>query len=281
MPRGSSARLYAKLHARPARPTRSSPAGPPGATARYRTHTETVSSDACEDRERSARRPRAPGGGGPGGTRTKEGRTLTGSTPERPKRGRPSRLSREHIVTAAYEIIVKEGAENLTMRRLAGALGSTAMAVYHHVRDKDELLTLTLEHAARTLPRPELPEEPRERLAAVCGLMHQAFVSNPWVVPIVARGEPAGMPAVWMTEEIVAALVGCGLSRERAVEAHRTIWYYTTGQILATVPRPGGPPPEDRIAADGERPAGAEGRHGYLRGVRHILDGVLPAPGSH
>ncbi|MEU5424726.1 TetR/AcrR family transcriptional regulator [Streptomyces olivoreticuli] len=222
------------------------------------------------------RRPCAPVGGGPGDTRTREGRTLTGSTPQRPKRGRPSRLSREHIVTAAYEIILKEGAENLTMRRLASALGSTAMAVYHHVRDKDELLTLTLEHAARALPRPELPEEPRERLATVCGLMHQAFVSNPWVVPIVARGEPADMPAVWMTEEIVGALVGCGLSRERAVEAHRTIWYYTAGQILATVPRPGGPGLPSAAA-----PAGPEGRNHYLRGVRHILDGVLPAPGSH
>ncbi len=44
------------------------------------------------------------------------------------------------------------------------------MAVYHHVRDKDELLVLVLEHVARSLPGPELPEEPRERLLAACTL---------------------------------------------------------------------------------------------------------------
>ncbi|MFC5722997.1 TetR/AcrR family transcriptional regulator [Streptomyces gamaensis] len=242
----------------------------------------------------SGRGGRIPGKRPGAAARTREGGTLTKSTQERPRRGRPPRLSREHIVTAAYEIILKEGAENLTMRRLATALGSTAMAVYHHVRDKDELLALVLEHVARNLPHPELPEEPRARLEAVCALMHRAFVDNPWVVPIVARGELVGASALWMTEEIIGALVSCGLGHEEAFWAHQTLWYYTAGQVLATVPRHGEEPPGGAAhwpegLASGERQeefphlsrlAGSsrelEQRYSYLQGVRHVLDGVLP-----
>ncbi|MFE6774883.1 TetR/AcrR family transcriptional regulator [Streptomyces sp. NPDC057702] len=228
-----------------------------------------------------------------------EGRALSGNTTTRPKRGRPPRLSREQIVAAAHEIIVREGAEHLTMRRLASALRSTPMAVYHHVRDKDELLVLVLEHVARNLPHPPLPPEPRQRLLAACSLMYGAFMDNPWVVPIVARGDLVGVSAVWMTEEIMAALVALGLSDEHAFLAHQTIWYFTAGQVMSAAPRPGagqdaagpmGEPAPDYIEvamatrdpAEFPHLARLVGRshqweedYTYESGLRHILDGAL------
>ncbi|WP_171163471.1 TetR/AcrR family transcriptional regulator [Streptomyces sp. I05A-00742] len=199
-------------------------------------------------------------------------------------------------MAAAYEIILKEGADHLTMRRLAAALDSTAMAVYYHVRDKDELLALVLEHVARNLPRPPLPDDPRERLLVVCGLMHRAFTEHPWVVPIVARGELVGMSAVWMTEEILGALTAYGLGREEAFWAHQTLWYYTAGHVLSTPPRAhpaasGGrgrttrhyPETATRETESAYPHLGSyahdsrelEARYDYELGVRHILDGVL------
>ncbi|MBB5937868.1 AcrR family transcriptional regulator [Streptomyces zagrosensis] len=191
------------------------------------------------------------------------------------------------------------------MRRLAIALDSTAMAVYHHVRDKDELLTLVLEHVARNLPRPALPHEPRERLMAACTLMHQAFTDNPWVVPIVARGDLVGVSAIWMTEEIVAALVSLGLSDERAFWTHQTIWYFTAGQVMSTVPRPDlnlgagahepsrEQPPHSIEVATADRDAATfphlsklagrsrqlEAAYTYRMGVEHVLDGALAQRG--
>lgn len=38
-----------------------------------------------------------------------------------------------------------EGLDRLTMRRLADEVGTTPMALYHHVRNKDDLLVLLLE----------------------------------------------------------------------------------------------------------------------------------------
>ncbi|WP_191892472.1 TetR/AcrR family transcriptional regulator, partial [Streptomyces griseoaurantiacus] len=148
--------------------------------------------------------------------------------------GRQRGLSRRRIVALAHEIIAREGVEALSMRRLAREVGTTPMALYHHVRDKDELLALAVEAVAEDLPRPPLPEDPRERLVAVRELMREAFLQHPWVVAILARGRLVGPSAVWMTEEILGSLVACGMTVEEAFTAHRTIWNFTAGDVMVT-----------------------------------------------
>ncbi|MCU1369016.1 MAG: putative TetR family transcriptional regulator [Ilumatobacteraceae bacterium] len=49
-------------------------------------------------------------------------------------------LQRDAIVAEARELIITEGLEALSLRRLAGRLGVTAPALYAHVRDKQDLL---------------------------------------------------------------------------------------------------------------------------------------------
>ena len=49
-------------------------------------------------------------------------------------------LHREAIIAAARELIVADGLEALSLRRLAARLGVTAPALYAHVRDKQDLL---------------------------------------------------------------------------------------------------------------------------------------------
>ena len=51
-------------------------------------------------------------------------------------------LDRERIAATAMEVIDEVGVEKLTMRAVAARLDVSAMALYHHVEDKDELLRL-------------------------------------------------------------------------------------------------------------------------------------------
>jgi TetR/AcrR family tetracycline transcriptional repressor len=51
-------------------------------------------------------------------------------------------LDRERIAATAREMIDEVGVEKLTMRAVAARLDVSAMALYHHVEDKDELLRL-------------------------------------------------------------------------------------------------------------------------------------------
>ncbi|MFF5937272.1 TetR/AcrR family transcriptional regulator [Streptomyces sp. NPDC012508] len=105
--------------------------------------------------------------------------------------GRPRRLSREAILRSAERILMEEGAEHLSVRRLAKDMSSTPMALYHHVKDKDELLLLLLEARTERLPRAELPREPRERLLAGARSLHEMLANCPWAVdaltPLPAR----------------------------------------------------------------------------------------------
>ena len=54
--------------------------------------------------------------------------------------GRRVALSRERILRAALVSIDEHGVESLTMQRLATSLGTGAMSLYNHVKNKDDLL---------------------------------------------------------------------------------------------------------------------------------------------
>ncbi|MDQ0792942.1 TetR/AcrR family transcriptional regulator [Streptomyces sp. B1I3] len=170
------------------------------------------------------------------------------SREQRPGRtGRPPRLSQEAILVAAQRILDTEGPEHLSMRRLAREMSSTAMALYHHVQDKDELLLLLLDAHARRYPRPELPSEPRTRLLASAQVLHDLLADCPWIVEVLSFDDFVSESALWIVESIIDAAVECGMDLEDAVYAYRVIWHYTTGELAIRVSR-------ERVQARAEHP---------------------------
>ncbi|POX51469.1 TetR family transcriptional regulator, partial [Streptomyces sp. Ru71] len=212
--------------------------------------------------------------------------------------GRPPRLSRAEIITAARRIIDEEGAGRLTMRRLAKEIGSTPMALYHHVRDKEELLLLLLEDFAGQAPRPSLPADPRERLIAAASAMRDLLAQCPWLVEVLTADDLFAPSALWFVEHIVDAAIACGLTPEQAVHAYRTVWYYTAGELVvrATAARRRAtderPTYRDQVFADldradlprlaalGPRWAELTAQDTYAAGLRALVDGLLTAGGA-
>ena len=62
------------------------------------------------------------------------------------RRGRPG-YDRESLLRIAVEVFNERGYDRTSMEDLARTLGITKSAIYHHVRSKDELLGLALDHA--------------------------------------------------------------------------------------------------------------------------------------
>ncbi|MFE1545036.1 TetR/AcrR family transcriptional regulator [Streptomyces microflavus] len=166
-----------------------------------------------------------------GSEKTEKAAKATKTAKKKPV-GRPRRLDPDVMVSTARRIVEEEGVAALSMRRVAKELGSTPMALYHYVQDKDELLMLTLSGTAAAFPRPELPEDPRERLVAVAVHMHDIIGRIPWVLDILALGELTDRNALWMVEEIIDCALACGLSPARSVRAYRTIWSYVYGDLV-------------------------------------------------
>ncbi|MEU9497298.1 TetR/AcrR family transcriptional regulator [Streptomyces sp. NPDC048196] len=208
--------------------------------------------------------------------------------------GRPPRISREEIVATARRIVTEAGVDRLTMRRLATEVGSTPMALYHHVRDKEELLVLLLDdYATRTLRRPELPADPRERIVVATTAIHEALAACPWIVEVLTADDLMSTSALWFVEQIVDGLVECGLSPEQAVHGYRAIWYYTAGEIVVRTTAARRRADDDRatyreqvfadldpnelprLAQIADRWAPLTAQDTYLDGLRALVDGLL------
>jgi AcrR family transcriptional regulator len=137
------------------------------------------------------------------------------------------------VIAAARTIVERDGVETLTMRRVAGELGSSPMAIYRHIRDKDELLVLLLDQLAAELPSPRFSADPRRRLQQACRAMHDGLAEHDWVVDVLAQGDLIAPSILWLIEEIVAALIACGCTEQAAADGYRAIWHYTVGELIA------------------------------------------------
>lgn len=212
------------------------------------------------------------------------------------RRGRPPVTSRPQILAAARRLIDRDGWEKLTVRRLASELGIGTTTLYHHVRDKDDLLLLLLNEYASQIPRPDLPAEPRERIIAVAAALHGSLAAWPWAAEALATDgfvAVLGETSLWTVETILDGAIDAGCTPEQAVELFRGIWYYTVGEILvrarsARARAPGTSPapnerffgdidasPLPRLAALGDQWPAIAARDTYEQGLRAFVAGFL------
>ncbi|EFM12590.1 transcriptional regulator, TetR family [Paenibacillus curdlanolyticus YK9] len=74
-------------------------------------------------------------------------------------------LDRERIINTALELLRTEELANISMRRIADALGVKAAALYYHVKDKDQLLHGLAEQISKQIPFPDASLAWRDQLA--------------------------------------------------------------------------------------------------------------------
>jgi AcrR family transcriptional regulator len=212
--------------------------------------------------------------------------------------GRPPRISRDAIVASARDIVSRFGFEALSMRRISEELDATPMAIYRHVRDKDELLALMLDASYRELRKPRLPQPPRERLIALWIFFYRVLARYPWVIEALARYDVMAPSVLPQLEKLIEASVDCGLTISQAADAYRIVWQYTAGAVMlqqstakraaASYRTPAMQTMSSIDAASMPKLAAAaqcwsrrSGSDSYEAGLNVILDGILAAATSH
>jgi AcrR family transcriptional regulator len=206
--------------------------------------------------------------------------------------GRPPLTSRAQILAAARQLIDRDGWEKLTVRRLAAEIGVGATTLYHHVRDKDDLLVLLLNDYTAQLERPPLPDDPRDRIVAAATAVHDALTAWP-LAPEVITTESffgrLGESALWFAEAIVAGAIDHGCTPAQAVHVFRSIWSYTAGEILVRAHSARHRAGDERDTTLGNVDAAAlphlgalrdtwtelTARDTYPQGLRAFVDGLL------
>ncbi|NUR88076.1 MAG: TetR/AcrR family transcriptional regulator [Nonomuraea sp.] len=196
--------------------------------------------------------------------------------------------SRAQILAAARALIDRDGWEKLTIRRLAAELGIGATTLYHHIRDKEDLLVLLLNQHVDQIERPDLPADPRSRILAAATAMHDALAEWPWAAEVLTVDGFVGRldaSSLWIVEAIVAGAGDYGCSDAEAVDLFRGVWYYTVGEILVRSRSGQGRVAGSfdgldaslvpRLAAIGARWPELAARDSYARGLRALVDGLL------
>ena len=166
-------------------------------------------------------------------------------------RGRPA-LTREAIVARALEIGSDEGLEAVSLRRLAQELRVTPMALYRHVRDKQDLINAMTEAVLEGID-PAVGFRPgmtwTERMRSAINTYKEQLDARPLALPLSIAYTGDGSPAVWKPlEDFLAILLDAGFPRRDAIVQIRMLSGLLAGHLLML--QQGSPIPLDSHKVD-------------------------------
>jgi AcrR family transcriptional regulator len=142
---------------------------------------------------------------------------------------RTDALSKERIVEAAIEILDAGGESALTFRALATRLATGSGAIYHHVANKNELLTAaTDEVIARVTAGRAGGAEPRAAIRDIALGVFDAIDAHPWVGTQLSR-EPWQLAVVQIFESFGGQLLALGVPGQAQFDGASALLNYVLG----------------------------------------------------
>lgn len=155
------------------------------------------------------------------------------SSPDRPA----ARLTRETVLTTALEMVDDDGIAAVTMRSLADRLGVVPMALYRHVRNKDDLLDGVVEVATSGVEIPEASLGWRAGLSALARSLRDTLLEHPRIAARVIDRPSLGPAAIRIGEYGLACLRDAGADDATAEHAVNLVVVYALGFAALEVPR--------------------------------------------
>lgn len=146
-------------------------------------------------------------------------------------RGRPPVITREQVVRAAREV----GLEDLRMSRVAEALKVQPAALYHHVRDREELIQLVawqvLEETEYDSWMPADGGDWQECIRAYATALRKAMLANPALFGYIRLTTAATAQRLDQIELLVGALLDAGFDLETARHALQYVHLLVEGEV--------------------------------------------------
>jgi AcrR family transcriptional regulator len=148
---------------------------------------------------------------------------------------RRPQLTRERVVKEALAVIAHDGAQALTMRRLAARLGVVPGALYHHVRNKQQLQDLVLDGV---LAEVDLDLDPAlgwtEQLKVLAQRLRQVLEDHPGVAGILKTRDPLGPHSLALAEAFLSPLQAAAFADREAGLAFFLLLDYTIGFAVSS-----------------------------------------------
>jgi AcrR family transcriptional regulator len=148
---------------------------------------------------------------------------------------RRPRLTRERVVAEALTVIANDGVQALTMRSLAARLGVVPGAVYHYVRNKQQLQDLVLDNV---LAEVDVHLDPSmgwaDQLKALAHRLRRVLEAHPGVAGILKTRDPLGPHSLALAEAFLEPLQAAGFGDRDAGLAFFLLVDYTIGFAVSS-----------------------------------------------
>jgi TetR/AcrR family tetracycline transcriptional repressor len=148
---------------------------------------------------------------------------------------RRHQLTRERVVAEALAVIGEQGVQALTMRHLAARLGVVPGALYHHVRNKQQLQDLVLDNVLAEI---DVHLDPAlawvEQLKVLAHRLRQVLEAHPGVAGILKTRDPLGPHSLALAEGFLGPLQAAGFGDREAGLAFFLLVDYTIGFAVSS-----------------------------------------------
>jgi AcrR family transcriptional regulator len=148
------------------------------------------------------------------------------------------KITRDGILAAALKIIDRDGADGLSMRRLARALDRDPMILYRHAPNKAALLDGVAETVLAQLHVDPADPDWAAQLRAVARGYRALALAHPNVVPLLVT-RPLATPLALRPrgtlrplEDVLALLTRAGFSGPDALHIYRALFGFLHGHVL-------------------------------------------------
>lgn len=182
-------------------------------------------------------------------------------------------LTKQRIVEKALALADSESIDGLSMRKLAATLNITAMALYNHVANKDELIELLLAQIVREFHRPIIGESWQNELRQRAATMRDALLRHSWAAPLLVSTITLSDENLSDINATVGCLVAAGFSYKEADWARNAIDSHVYGYTMQEINYPVSAK-QYRAAAEQFLPMIDKEKYPYMhQGALEIIEG--------
>ena len=189
-----------------------------------------------------------------------------------PKDKRPG-LSRDSILMEAVKIADAEGLSKVSMRKVSASFAVEAMSLYHHVKNKDDILNgmidLILGEIVFNRESSNWRDSMRERAIST----REVLKAHPWALGVLESRPDPGPITLEYHDAVLKVLFDAGFSLALAAHAFSALDAYTYGFVMQEDALPFDNPEELQIVAAGILSSFPKGAYPHLK--RLTLDHVL------
>jgi AcrR family transcriptional regulator len=160
------------------------------------------------------------------------------TNPAAPAANGSGKITRDAVLAAALQIIDRDGADALSMRRLARALDRDPMVLYRHAPNKAAVLDGVAETILGQLHVDSADPDWAGQLRQVARRYRALALAHPHVVPLIVT-RPLATPLALRPlgtlrplEDILALLTRAGFSGPDALHIYRALFGFLNGHIL-------------------------------------------------